>query len=521
MIGFICYKMKYNIVRLLFDFKINLTMMGMVFYMKKMFYLSSLITFILVISGCSKLTSEEINAINSVLNQYESVVLDEDILVETNINGVDISWYLDGQIQENGVIHQQNLGFEISKESELKACFDGVERIFTIDSYTAEVLVSEVYLNLSVDINDIDRYEYSSGFVNVFHNEQHLSESLSMQIRGRGNSTWGLDKKSYRIKFDDRQSILGMEEAKDYVLLADHSDKSLLRTFSAHQLSSYLNIGYSIETRFVELYINYEYNGFYILTEQIEDDENRLNIDASIDVDSGYLLELETSSRLDSAVENIDYIKVNDDYYVIKEPNLNDYSYGEAILKSTAIKDDVQAMYDSAENGLFSEIIDVDSFIDFFCLQEIFKNTDVGYSSVNLYKIDNLITMGPLWDFDISCGNTSYIDYSYEGIYVTYNKLIRSFFNNEVFEQMYANRMIEISEIVLDQFLADLFYVQEQTFISRNNNFDKWDILDIYVWPNPDEVVSANTVELQDLYLNRFLLNRTLWLAEYYNNILV
>ncbi len=128
--------------------------------------------------------------------------------------------------------------------------------------------------------------------------------------------------------------------------------------------------------------------------------------------------------------------------------------------------------------------------------------------------------MGPLWDFDISCGNTSYIDYSYEGIYVTYNKLIRDFLNNDIFKQMYAIRMIEIFDIVLESFLDDLVYVQQQTFSYRDKNFDKWDILDIYVWPNPDEVVAANTLELQDLYLNRFLLNRTLWLSDYYINIL-
>ena len=79
-----------------------------------------------------------------------------------------------------------------------------------------------------------------------------------------------IKKRPYRIRFDEDTSILGMKLSRDYVLLAEHFDRSLLRNYFAHRMSQDLNIGYKLETRPIELYVNGEYHGYYTLTEQIE-----------------------------------------------------------------------------------------------------------------------------------------------------------------------------------------------------------------------------------------------------------
>jgi hypothetical protein len=120
----------------------------------------------------------------------------------------------------------------------------------------------------SVIDGEINRDEYVNaqivveGDVNGTYVTQHSDNQA--RIRGRGNSTWWLfPKKPYRINFSEDVSIYGMPASKSYVLLAEYSDKSLMRNVVTHKLSSLLsNIHYVIDTRYVEVYINNDYQGF-------------------------------------------------------------------------------------------------------------------------------------------------------------------------------------------------------------------------------------------------------------------
>ena len=77
---------------------------------------------------------------------------------------------------------------------------------------------------------------YVEGALVIKENGKTVTEK-SMRIKGRGNATWTYHKKPYKIKLDKKASILGMEEAKDWVLLANYCDKTLLRTAIAFKLS--------------------------------------------------------------------------------------------------------------------------------------------------------------------------------------------------------------------------------------------------------------------------------------------
>ena len=89
--------------------------------------------------------------------------------------------------------------------------------------------------------------------------------------RGRGNYTRdGYPKKPYKIKFDEKQAVCGFPANKDWVLLSDYCDKSLLRTACMCDISEALQIDYPVRYRHVHLYLNGEYKGVYLLTDQIE-----------------------------------------------------------------------------------------------------------------------------------------------------------------------------------------------------------------------------------------------------------
>lgn len=110
----------------------------------------------------------------------------------------------------------------------------------------------------------------------------------SIKIKIRGNTTSLLDKKPYNIKLSSATSLLGMSSGKKYCLIANRLDKSLLRNKLVYDFSSQLNLEYSVESRFVDVWVNGTYQGNYLLTTPIEVGVNRLNLS-----NSDYLLEVE------------------------------------------------------------------------------------------------------------------------------------------------------------------------------------------------------------------------------------
>ena len=110
-----------------------------------------------------------------------------------------------------------------------------------------------------------------------------------------------MPKKPYRLKLTDKQSLLGMPSSRDWVLLANYSDKTLLRNTMAHR-SRHANIGmpWTPRSAFVEVYLNDRYDGVYQLIENIKVAKDRVNIDELADDDvtpdlisGGYLLEVD------------------------------------------------------------------------------------------------------------------------------------------------------------------------------------------------------------------------------------
>ena len=113
-----------------------------------------------------------------------------------------------------------------------------------------------------------------------------VAYSGTMQIRGHGNTTWLLPKKPYKLKLDSKASLLGMPAGKTWVLLANYDDKSLLRDQVAFEVGRRLGMAWTPNSRFVELFLNGQYEGNYQLTEEIKIDKNRVNIPEMDDTDN-------------------------------------------------------------------------------------------------------------------------------------------------------------------------------------------------------------------------------------------
>lgn len=224
------------------------------------------------------------------------------------------------------------------------------------------------------------------------------------RIRGRGNSTWEwYPKKPYRLKLDEKAPILGLDEEKDWVLLANYRDPTHLMNTFVFEMGQGLGMPYTNHSRFVELTLNGDYKGLYLLTEQVEQGKNRVAINKheglllSLDVDDGPAEAPEAEDNFWSEVYRMPVC--------VKSPEADDYPTPETLV------DDARSALGSLERAIqrhdydaLSSICDVDGMIDYLLIQEYIYNVEVAAPrSIFLYRDkgdDAKWTFGPLWDFD-------------------------------------------------------------------------------------------------------------------------
>lgn len=165
----------------------------------------------------------------------------------------------------------------------------------------------------SMEYIHADKENYESGFMEVVDEKgsiQTIAEFKSLS--GRGNTAWDARKKSYTIKLDDAQDILGMSAEKTWVLNANYYDGAYIRNQIGFELAAGGGILFSPEARFVDLYINDEYMGLYQIMEKLKTGANR------VDIGNKYFLEIDYIER---AVKEENYIQLpNEQPIVIHAP---------------------------------------------------------------------------------------------------------------------------------------------------------------------------------------------------------
>ena len=231
------------------------------------------------------------------------------------------------------------------------------------------------------------------------------------EIKGRGNSTWALDKKPYQIKFESKRPVLGMPTATTWILLANHADGSLLRNKVAYDLAAEFGLDFSPESRFIDLVINGEYLGNYLITEKVQVKTNRVELTHP----SGVLVELDGRGE---AEDHYFRTSTSRTIFVLKDavsdiPDLPEPLPAETQAGWDDVRTDLNALdallsADEPDWAAVSQLIDVDSFLRFYFLQEAMANPDVTFSSVYIYKDgpDDVLHAGPVWDFDLAEGNS-------------------------------------------------------------------------------------------------------------------
>lgn len=212
-------------------------------------------------------------------------------------------------------------------------------------------------------------------------------------IKGRGNSTWELDKKPFKLTLSEAAGLLGMERSANWVLLSNGFDETNLRNKLVYDFASAVNTEWTPHCEFVDVYLNGEYNGLYLLSERVEVSENRLTADREDFVFEGILPEKVQK-------QDVSFHISDDQYFRMAYPD------GCKKEKLNAIRQAVSRLDEEIRTGSL-ERIDLDSWVRRFLIDEVFINTDaIQLSSFYRYDADlDRFFAGPIWDFDLSLGN--------------------------------------------------------------------------------------------------------------------
>lgn len=313
---------------------------------------------------------------------------------------------------------------------------------------------------MNITLNDVTLGEVNSGSKEIKHEGNRLAlyesgdmrEFDNVEIKGRGNGTWVQEKKPYQIKFSEKVDLFGLGKARKWVLLANAMDATNLRTKAAFYLENLLGMKYKFEGRFVELYIDEEYGGLYYLTHAVEIGKSVVDLRDPM----GVLMELDNLYYWEE-----DYRESgNGDHLVLKDA-VSDANKEIAGKEFMLDYDEFEKVVAEKEYEKVKELVDVESFAQYYLLSEFSVNPDAYWTSFYMYKdgIEDKIHAGPGWDFDLAFANDWWGNWMGEEFYSPEQTMIRrgELLAREEYEEMNLGGEIDwytwsqkLSRIVFD-----------------------------------------------------------------------
>ena len=368
--------------------------------------------------------------------------------------------------------------------------------------------------------------------------------SIGIELRGFSSQT--APKKSYSVELRDASGndldapLLGMPAESDWVLSASYFDKSLLNNTLTYHLARGMG-RYAARHRHVELFLDGEYQGVYVLMERIKRGNDRVDIARlqphetwGDDLTGGYILHVD---RPDGASNGFFSEHPPAGPGGAQHPYFA-YHYPKADDIVEAQRDYIQGRMNEIEDILagpgfadpstgYAAHVDASSFVDVFLLNEYSRNVDGYRLSSFLYKDKDSnggkLHMGPVWDYDIAWGNANYCSGSSiqgwahefgevcsdaEQVPFWWSRLLE----DPAYRDLVRCRWNELRDGLLsptgiaaycDSMAAELQQAQQR-------NFTRWPILGTYVWPNPSPIPGTYAGEIAEL--KAFALARFNWI---------
>ncbi|MDR1120238.1 MAG: CotH kinase family protein [Dysgonamonadaceae bacterium] len=382
------------------------------------------------------------------------------------------------------------------------------------------------YITTDDGQNPTNKTDYKPGRIIVKSSVADENLDMVTGIRGRGNSTWGLDKKPYRIKLDKKTQLLNLPaKAKSWVLLANHGDKSLIRNAVAFKISEILELGFSPSVRFVDLVLNGEYVGNYMVTDQVEVEKKRVPVEEQDtftttlpDLSGGYLLEVDGFAIYEISYFYTPLKRMPITIKYPKDDEINSAQTQYIIDFTTRFESALFANNFTDPTLGYRALVDENSLINWYIACELTGNPD-SFWSIYMYKYRNIdkFYFGPLWDFDIAFNNDDRLGNAVHKLMREHahepKVWIQRLWQDDWFKKAVNDRWKELLEdknlkAVLTDYIDSL---AADLDASQQLNYKRWDVLNKKIFREP---FLFSTYQGGVDFLREYISNRIDFLSE-------
>ena len=331
------------------------------------------------------------------------------------------------------------------------------------------------YINTKDSLGIVSKTDYVEATLSIEQDGRIIFEDQHLSIRGRGQATWSdFPKKPYKLKLSEKNRLFDMAANKHFVLMANYCDKSLMRTAIGFKIGHLLDVAWTPQYQYVEVVLNGDHIGNYLLVESVRKGKHRINID-----NSGFIIQYIYESRL----KHEPYFFVTDRYkagYGFKYPDEEDMTEERINYATEILNEFERSLFEPVRPREYADYIDLESFAKWYYQLNLMMMVEC-----NLYFIkpdslrDSRLYMGPLWDFDWSLGVGLYEDEQ------------RSNPNHQIISQYYFKRLAEDSlfmeevakvhkqygPVVRTEVLRYFDELRDYLQKSQKLNYQRWDTL--------------------------------------------
>ncbi len=373
------------------------------------------------------------------------------------------------------------------------------------------------------------RSTYLPGHINIISQDGSNIMSDSMKVRGRGNGSWSFEKKPYKFKLENKSRLLDMPaKAKEWVLINNYGDKSLIRNNVAFTLSRIFQMDFTPAISLVDVIFNGQYKGSYQLCDQVEVRKNRVDItkmdaddNAGDSLTGGYLIEIDAYAGSEPKHFSSYPYSIPVTVHYPKDDEITDeqFSYIQQTFDDLCQRVYSEAYKDSVEG--YSAVLDQETWLKYFLIEELSGNTD-GYYSVFMTKDrGQKFRVSPVWDFDLAFDNdrrthpiltmNEFLSLSSRSSSATgaksFNRKIINSCTNELKDlwswyRYKSNLNYEYLKAVIDS-------LGEENSLSAQYNYTRWDILNT---PTQQQYTTRGSYKAEVDFLSEYLFDRLAWM---------
>lgn len=333
----------------------------------------------------------------------------------------------------------------------------------------------------------------------------------TVSIRGRGNSSWTFPQKSYRLKFDKKQSIAGLEKAKSYVLITNYIDNTLLKNAVGYKIAELLELPYTNTAVPVDVVFNGKPRGNYVLTHKVGINAGSADFDET----QGILWEIDTNY-------DEDYRFRSSRYYLpcmVKDPDFRELAETDAILVRALWaywKADLDLAIAKVYDGQWSQVFDARQLAKYLVVNDVVANFELNHpKSMFLYKpwAGDKYYFGPVWDFDWAFAYAGNVDVNTRlirqiaTVYETDSyEFFAKIFSSDEFMSLFKEEFDNFCDNHLQTLMDFIDDYAEKVRISAYQNYEIWPEEHFY----SDEADIINTAHFQENVdnLKAFILER-------------